>query len=239
MIALCSCVTSAYGMQDETREEGYTRPGTNFVVKAPQENPSSRVETLLEERKEQLAPTATLETLDSFFCGKPCQVEGPVKEIFALYNSSLGDLTVTQKALTLLPPEHVLSVHVYQPVLTKEQEPAISVQHANLKEGTPIDYTGVLKYQTEESGFMFNVMFDLTGQKKPVLSVEKKTLVATPKDESVVKESFVKEVEALGEGIKHVAIFAPKDTSIPILQEGEKKTVQAIRLKVPLSKVNQ
>ncbi|MBS0272267.1 MAG: hypothetical protein JSR85_06435 [Proteobacteria bacterium] len=241
MIMLCSCFTSAHAMSGgkagDEDEGGYRRPGTIYVVKARPGSASPRVQQLLEDRKDVLAPTASLATLDGYFSGEPCSVEGPIQEIFNLFNSPRADLTVTQRALALLPEDHVLSVHVYEPVVTEESEPAITVQHANSRDGTPTEFTGVLKYQTEEEDFRvdINVVFDLTGAKKPKLSVVKKTriLAAQEGSPSAMGDDFTRERATLAAGVKHVAIYAP-GALIPITRGGQATKTRSIRQKFSL-----
>lgn len=128
-------------------------------------------------------------------------------------------------------------MHVYQPVETREQEPAISVQHANSRDGTPIDFTGVLKYQTEQGDCLvdIHVEFDLTGAKKPLLSVARRTLIESATGEApAAKGDFMRERESLGSGVKHVAVYAPEGDNIKIVRNGKKAQTTAVRQKFTL-----
>jgi hypothetical protein len=237
IISLCvGCtIASATAIKEQEKQQTYTRPGTGYVVHAKTDGPSPHVDKILEERKKELAPTASLTTLDDYFCGKPVSTSGYAEEIFDLYKNNKGDMTVTEKALALLPTDHVLSVHTFQPSKTEQGEPTITVQNAKSANGSPVQYTGVVKYQTQERDFRvdMNVMFDLTGKTKPIVSVVKQTpcINAGEKDAATPqKDEFAQELEKLSAGVMNVAIYAPEGSKVPTSAGGS----QALRQKINL-----
>ncbi len=122
---------------------------------------------------------------------------------------------MTEQALQFLPRDYVLAVHKFQRTQTKQGRPAITTQKAELTNGTPTKYNGLLKYQTEDEGkgvtFDIEVEFDLTGSTPPVLSVAKETPMGK---KSTEKDDFAKEPESLEKGVTHVAIYAPEGEKI-------------------------
>lgn len=238
-LMVSSCIAlSVVHAADDNKPQSYTRPGTGFVVLAKEE--SDLTKKIREERKDVLAPTASIQQLDSVFNGKPCTAHGYAKEIFDLYSSKKGDMTVTEQAFKLLPENHILSVHTYQPTTTEEGKPAIVVQNAQSANGTPTNYTGVLKYQDkdEESHTQFDihVLFDLTGNTKPKLSVVKQTMLASSEEEkseeNPKKDDFAEELSKLQNGLMHVALYAPDGSKIPDSTGGSK----ALRRKIQFEK---
>ena len=230
--ALCTLLSSAYAGKPGEVEGTYTRPGTNLVIKAEKEGdqPSAAVQQLLKEKEDLLAPTTDLKTLNDFF-KSTCDVSGPVNDIFDLYDSSKADLTVAQQALALLPQDHVLSVHTFQPTTTQEGKPAILSQCSESSNGVPTNFTGAVKYQTRDGNELLDVkvLFDLTGSKKPTLSVVRHILAdAETGTEFPEKQAFEKEIEALGAGVKHVAVYAAGDKVIPITQNDKSTTAKAV-----------
>lgn len=233
--ALCTAFTSAHAGKGKPGEEGtYTRPGTNLVVKATGDESSKQVQKILEEKKELIAPTATLKTIDSHFRGSHERTEGPVGEILDLYDTDKADLAIAQQALDILPEGHVLAVHTFQPVTTAEGEPAIAVQNSQSQNGAPTQFTSVLKLQTRDGKSLvdINVVLDITGGKTPQVSAVE-TTTDTPEGIKAAKH-FAAEVKALGSGVKSVSVFAPEENPIPVIKNGKPTTTTGVHRKITL-----
>ena len=236
--ALCAVFTSAQAVKDNPGEEGeegtYTRPGTNLVVKATGNESSKQVRKILEENREVIAPTATLERIDRHFPGSHEITEGPVGQILDLYGTDRADLTIAQQALDLLPKGLVLAVHTFQSVTTTEGKPAISVINTQSQNGAPTQFTSLLKLQTRDGKSLLdiNVVLDITGGNTPQVNVVE-TPTDTPEGIEAAKK-FTAEVKALGSGVKNVSVFAPEDNPIPVIKNGERTTVTGVRRKIAL-----
>lgn len=224
-LTLCAFMTTAQASlrkEDDDKDGQYTRPGTSLVVKSGSSGGYSQaVQELLVKHAEVLKPATTLSKLDRFFCGKPTSALGFARSIFDLFANKKSDLTITDQALQFLPRDFILSVHKFQKTQTKQGLPAITTQKAELTNGTPTKYNGLLKYQTEDEGkgitFDIEVEFDLTGSTPPVLSVAKETPTG---EKSHEKDDFAKELESLEKGVTHVAIYAPEGKKIETTSGG-------------------
>ncbi len=234
-LTLCAFMTTAQASltkKDDDKDGQYTRPGTSLVVKSGSSGGYSQaVQELLVKHAEVLKPATTLSRLNRFFCGKPTAALGFAKSIFDLYMGKKGDLTLTEQALSHLPQDYILAVHKFQKTTTKQGAPAITTQKAQLTNGAPTSYNGLLKYQTEDKGMTLDieVEFDLTGGTPPVLSVVKET--PANKEMESEKDEFAKELESIKDkGVQHIAIYAPTGSLVPTSDGGS----TALRLKLDL-----
>lgn len=211
-------------------EPGYLRPGTGYRVLAKPGAEPSPVEAVLKKNEDLIKPTASLTALEAHF-SQPCRAEGFAREVFDIFSANPADVTASSRAVKLLPDNHVLAVHKFEQALTQQGEKAVVVQNATAVNDSPAQYEGVLKYQTEDKGLRLDVsvLLDLTGGKKPVLSIEKSVPAELPAE----KDDFRKELEALSEtGKLHVAIYAPKGHKIPDSTGGSKAINQKFSLPV-------
>jgi hypothetical protein len=226
ILCFSSAITAAQASLEV--EPGYTRTGTSYVVKAKKGAEPTPLEKVLTENERFIKPSASLKDMDEHFTVR-AQTSGFAAEVFDLFENNLGDLTVSERALQLLPDNHVLAVHKFEQTMTKEGSPAVVVQNARAANGTPTDFKGLLKYQDQDADVRFdiNVEFDLTGGQKPKLSVVKTTTV----HEDGRPDEFAAELAQLKEtGKLNVAIYAPKGSVIPTSAGG----TSAIRRKIDI-----